>query len=212
MAITAYMMSCAERDAVREQTLRNLRDTDWGEPARIEMDRSTAARRQEHNEETARALLSRAIEEQAEFVLFLEDDLEFNRHLRHNLAVWLPLRQVLPGGHFFASLYNPNVHELSRDRAHAFFVADPEAVYGSQAMLLARVTAWHILDHWGEVPGMADIKMSRLAAQVGPIYYHVPSLVQHAQCPSVWGGTQHCAPDYGAHWKAAATRAILEKL
>jgi len=40
--------------------------------------------------------------------------------------------------------------------------------------------------HWWEVPGMQDIKMSRLAARLCPLHYHMPSLVQHVGFKSAW--------------------------
>jgi len=45
--------------------------------------------------------------------------------------------------------------------------------------VMSRKMAEHFVEHWWEVEGMQDIKMSRLAAQLAPIYYHQPSLVQH---------------------------------
>jgi hypothetical protein len=208
MLFTAYLMSCPGREATREQTLSHLHGTDWGEQPKVEIDQSTAASRQERQEQTALSLLKRAVAEAPEQILFLEDDLEFNRHLRKNLAHWYPLRRTRPGGHFFGALYNPGIRELARHEAHAFFVADPDAVYGSQAFVLSLATARHIVSHWHEVPGMQDIKMSRLAAQVSPIYYHIPSLVQHVGLVSMWGGGQHYAGDYDAGWKAASTTEV----
>jgi hypothetical protein len=196
-------MSCPEREAVRKQTLLHLARSDWGELPRVEIDQSTAPRKQDRQEQTALLLLKKAVAEAAELILFLEDDLEFNRHLRYNLTRWRPLHQRQPDGHFFGSLYNPNIRELARYETQAFFLADPDAVYGSQAFILSLATARYIVDHWHEVPGMQDIKMSRLAARVCPIYYHVPSLVQHVGVVSVWGGTYHSTSDYDADWKAA---------
>ena len=49
---------------------------------------------------------------------------------------------------------------------------------------------------------MQDIKISRLAAQLDePIFYHVPSLVQHVGKRSTWGGKFHFAADYDPLWK-----------
>ena len=198
----AYMLSCDEREETRRQTLANLRATDWRGPLRVELDRTTFARREERQEDTARRLLHSAVAEAPELILFLEDDLRFNLHLRHNLERWHPLSLLREGGHFFGSLYNPNIRELERRPEHAFFIADPQCVYGSQAFVLSLATARHIVEHWREVPGMQDIKMSRLAAQVCPIYYHLPSLVQHVGTQSVWGGHYHWTQDYDEGWKA----------
>jgi len=201
MNITAYMLSCPAREAMREQTLANLAVTDWGETAIVEIDRTTHPRLQERQTETAFRLLQRAIADGPDFFLFLEDDLDFNRALRHNLERWYPLSQVAPGGHFFASLYNPNVRALDQDEGNAFLVADPNSVYGSQAFVISAATARHLVDQWEIHIGMQDIKMSRLAAQVTSIFYHRPSLVQHTGVESAWGGRYHQAVDFQKDWR-----------
>lgn len=201
MHIVAYMMSCAERKSTREQTLANLRLTDWGEEPRVEMDRGLYERNQSRQEDTAYSLLQRAIAERAPLFLFLEDDLEFNSHLRHNLERWRPVHEIPTSGHFFGSLYNPSVQPRWTNTDSAYFVAEPEAVYGSQAFLLSTATAEHIVGHWLDVIGLQDIKMSRLAAQVSDLYYHVPSLVQHVGL-STFGGVQHYTGDFDREWQA----------
>ena len=202
MQIVAYMLSCPARESLRNQTLANLSATDWGEPAIVEIDQTTHVRLQERQSETALRLLERAVQDGAEFFLFLEDDLDFNLFLRQNLQHWYPLQHVSPGGHFFASLYNPGVRQLERDDALAFFVADPNSVYGSQSFVLSAATGRHIVDNWETLIGMQDIKMSRLAARITPIYYHQPSLVQHVGIESAWGGPYHQSLDYRQDWKA----------
>ncbi len=202
MRIAAFMMSCAERQLVREETLRNLSRSDWDGEVAVELDRESAERRQERQETTALRLLERAQVAEADFVLFLEDDLDFNLHLRHNLGHWAPLRDAGPRSHFFGSLYNPNIRIKSQEPARAFFIAEPECVYGSQAFILALPTVGYIVEGWAEVPGMQDIKMSRLAARVCSVYYHAPSLVQHLSVPSVWGGLYHWASDFDPTWRA----------
>jgi len=190
---------------MRQRTLAHFQETDWGSPPEIELDQTDCERRQDRQERTARKLLQHACKAAPDFILFLEDDLEFNRHLRHNLECWQPLIQMMqtqPGGHFFGSLYNPTIPERQRHSELAYFIAEPEAVYGSQAFLLSQATAQYLVEHWEEVPGMQDIKMSRLAARVCPIYYHIPSLVQHVGQASIWGGNYHWANDFSADWKA----------
>jgi hypothetical protein len=204
MEITAYILSCPERELARRQTLENLQATDWLAQPEIEVDNSNYERRQERQERAACRLLHRAIANAPEFILFLEDDLQFNQHLRHNLEHWHPLRQANANDHYFGSLYNPTIRELTRDSNRAFFVADPECVYGSQAFVFSKATARYMAMHWDEVSGMQDIKMSRLAARVCPIYYHTPSLVQHVGVNSVWGGHFHWANDFHSAWKAGA--------
>lgn len=201
MQIVAYMMSCTEREATRDQTLADLRSTDWDDKVRVEVDRALYERSQSRQEDTAYNLLRRAIIDRPPCFLFLEDDLIFNRHLRHNLEHWAPVAEVSSTGYFFGSIYNPSVQPRWTNTDAAYFVAEPDSVYGSQAFLLSLATAEHIVEHWLEVIGLQDIKMSRLAAQVSPIYYHVPSLVQHVGS-TTWGGANHSALDFQPEWKA----------
>jgi hypothetical protein len=200
--IVAYVLSCEARDAVRAETLARLAATNWPGQAVVVLDRTDAVRAQERQERTARRLLEQAAADGTDFVLFLEDDLEFNAYLHHNLSRWSPLRSAGAERHLMASLYNPGVAALEWDRERAFSVAQPELVYGSQAFLLSRATVASVLDGWDTVPGMQDIKISRIAARHGPIHYHRPSLVQHVDAASTWGGPHHWARDYSAWWRA----------
>ncbi|MBV9547965.1 MAG: hypothetical protein JOY61_26625 [Chloroflexi bacterium] len=202
MDIRAYMLSCPEREQVRESTLASLAGTDWGEAPVIELDRSEFARPEERQTQTALRLLERAVMDTAELFLFLEDDLQFNVHLRHNLTHWYPLESLNSSPLFFGSLYNPNIWELERVSSLNFFVAHPDFVYGSQAFVLSREMARYIIEHWSEVIGMQDIKMSRLAARLARIHYHSPSLVQHVGKLSMWGGPYHWTPDFHPTWRA----------
>ncbi|MEO0248443.1 MAG: hypothetical protein ABIN58_02645 [candidate division WOR-3 bacterium] len=202
MKIAAYVMSCPDREEIRLQTLLNLAATDWGEEPYVEIDDTSCVRRQERQEITARKTLEKACADAPDFILFLEDDLQFNRYLRHNLTHWAPLCETDPRSHFFASLYNPTVLALETHHDGAFFRAHPESVYGSQAFLLSLPTARYIVERWDEVPGMQDIKMSRLASRRCPIFYHAPSMVQHLGERSAWGGHYHMARDFAADWKA----------
>jgi hypothetical protein len=209
MNITAHMLSCPEREAIRQQTLARLLATDWDAAPRVEIDGTTFARRQERIDHTTRLLLRSAIAASPDFILLLEDDLDFNRHLRHNLEHWHPLRQVAPGGYFFGSLYNPLVGQVSRRPDLAYFVADPNTVYGGQAVVFSLATARYLEAHWTDEIGMPDIKMPRVAARLSPVHYHVPSLVQHVGAISVWGGRFHAARDFDAGWRAKTIEPAL---
>jgi hypothetical protein len=206
LKITAVMISCGERDGQREQTLRNLAGTDWGStPVFVEMDTTTCSRRQERQTRTSYLALERALGFDAEYVLFLEDDLEFNRYLLQNLRAWRPLRRREVT---LAGLYNPNIGALLIEPTAHLFVADPNRIYGSQCFLLSIDTVRYCVTHWEEVEGMQDIKLSRLAAQLArPIYYHTPSLVQHIGARSVWGGRFHQALDFERDWRCSGRRA-----
>ena len=138
-----------------------------------------------------------------EIFLFLEDDLDFNRHFFYNLAAWTPLQRHSAGSHFFASLFNPGVRFLRSFPDSAYSEASPSSVVGSQAMILSRATARYLVTCWGVEPGpFADRKVSRLAGRVCPLFYHLPSLVQHIGTKSVWGGPFTQASDFDKQWKA----------
>ncbi len=201
MKIQAVMISCAQRKNIREQTLQNLARTDWGKEAvHVQMDVSTAETPQERIEQTSRLALEWGLASGADYLLFLEDDLAFNRHLRHNLACWKPLQN---GEVTLGSLYDPNIGKWQHNKEENWFIADPNTIYGSQAFLVSPEAAAYFLEHWTEVPGMQDIKMPRLAGKLGKaIYYHTPSLVEHVGKQSVWGGHFHQAINYDEGWKA----------
>jgi hypothetical protein len=198
--LMACMISCPERTDMREETLRNLAGTDWGgRPVLVRVDRRAHEDRQRSQVETSLLALKECLKERMDYVLFLEDDLCFNRHLAHNLLHWLPLKE---GAITLAGLYNPNLHEVACDIKNHLLVMASEAVYGSQAFLLSRRAIRFFIKHWEEVEGMQDIRMSRLAGALGgPIYYHAPSLVQHVGKKSVWGGLFHEAIDFDAEWR-----------
>ncbi len=198
--LVACMISCADRQSLREQTLQRLAASDWGDAGlHLELDANRFERRQERQTQTSLLALQHSLDYDADYVLFLEDDLDFNQHLRHNLEHWMPLRQ---GSLALASLYNPGVRELAYDVPNHAAVVSSNAIYGSQAFILPRRTAAYVLRHWDEVEGMQDIKLSRLAGRLPrPIYYHVPSLVQHLGKQSVWGGRFHQALDFAPDWK-----------
>ena len=184
----------------------------------MQLDETTYERRQERQEHNSLAALTTGLNRfpDAEVLLFFEDDIIFNRHLMHNLQRWSPLRNIerLTPGHpqpgarryVFGSLYDPNVRELSCKPDENYFIADPQAVYGSQAFVMSRAMAEHFVSHWWDVQGMQDIKMSRLAALLGPIYYHQPSLVQHVGVVSTWTDDArfHDTKSFDGNFKAKA--------
>lgn len=212
MKLGAVMITCSRRAEVMNQTLNALKETDWDAPVLVIDDRMAIEdkglvvdRPQSRQELVSLYALQRGLEEGWDVILFLEDDLVFNQHLKHNLLSW-----YLLGGEAvrfgMGSLYNPNVAEIARVTNTAF-IADPNAVYGSQAFVLPRSTAEYIVSHWWDVEGMQDIKISRLASRIGYVYYHLPSLVQHVGAQSMWTEDNrfHQCPDFSMTWKATST-------
>jgi len=205
LAIGAYMTTTASRAEVLAETLANLAATDWGAAPVLILDQGLDPDAVQRITLTGRAVLEAGASGPGELFLCLEDDLEFNGSLRHNLERWPPVVAHTPGAHFFGSLYDPDIVPLDApERATATFIAvPPDHVYGSQAWLLSRATARHVLEHWDELSEPFDIRVSRLAGRVTPLWYHMPSLVQHRPVASVWGGRAHRALDYDGGWRAS---------
>jgi len=199
--IIACMISCRQRDALRQQTLSNLTATDWGErPIHIQMDPQQLTSMQERQAHNTWLALTGALKSKADYLLFLEDDLDFNRYLWHNLQHWVPLQKHEV---HLAGLYNPGLPPLAWDVKKNAILVDHQSIFGSQAFLISRSTREFFIRHWNEVEGMQDIKMSRLAGRLGKtIFYHTPSLIQHVGLQSVWGGGFHEASDFDPDWRA----------
>lgn len=198
MKMQAMILTCPERAGVLEETLARLAATDWEDAPRIQRDRSTSDDCRARLTGNAREALGWfSSQNDADHVLLLEDDLEFNAHLRWNLARWSPL---VRGDLDFGSLYNPNIDR--RTQGEDYFAANPDACYGSQAYILSRSAVNLVLREWESIIGMPDIKIPRILGGAGrPLFYHQPSLVQHIGVPSVWGGTSHFAIDFSSDWK-----------
>jgi hypothetical protein len=202
--VRAYVLSCEERADVCAETVADLGQTDWGSAPAVVIDESTAARKIERINDTGLQLLSRAVDESDaddDVFLFCEDDVSFNRSLRHNIVCWGPVVERRADGHLFGSLYNPDVVAPATDGTTAT-VADPCRFYGSQGMLLSITTARSLVEWWDDGAGPLDLRISRLAARWSPLWYHQPSLVQHRAVESTWGGAPHSAVDFSADWQA----------
>lgn len=205
MNIRCYMESCRARDAVRNSTIVDPSATDWNDPPIVELDDPSSELSLERQLLLVLRILRCAVSERAEMILLLEDDLTFNKYLRHNIEGWYPLRQLRQGQHFFASLFNPGVTFHKLLPALAYGEACPRSTLGSQALLLTNSTARYIVTCWGvEAAVHTDVKLRSLAARVCPLFYHVPSLVQHVGRKSTWGGPFRCSNDFDRDWKAKA--------
>ena len=197
------LISGPGREAVRTRTLRRLARTDWGgAPVAVCLDPERFLNRLDSYTHATWLALRESLQTDAEFTLFLGDDLTFNRHLRHNLQAWTLVRER---SLTLGSVYNPGVTDLACDVANNLIVVDPAGTHRSQAFLISRATVQHILKNWKETAASFEVRGPRLAAQLGaPICYHAPSLVQHLGGKSVWGGAKHHAADYHATWRAPA--------
>jgi hypothetical protein len=203
MRFAVRMVSCPERDEVRALTLVSWSATDWGAVPPVQLDRGRQLKVSARIEDTWLEALRAALAEDVEFALIVEDDLEFNRFLRHNLERWPPLRALGSGAlPFFGSLYRTHQRLLWRNPAQRYLMAAPESFWGAQALVISRGTARYLLERWKPGGVAHDLKATRLAAELGPVYCHLPSLVQHRAGPSTWGGIVHQAPDFDGAFRA----------
>jgi len=198
----AFMVSCAERELVREETLDSFRQSDWRLLPRVLLDGEAAGPTWVRICRSWRkALAAAAASPSAQIVLLVEDDILVNRWLRHNLLRWRPLADMREGW-FFGSLYNPHVARILDEPKSSYFWAHPHFVWGSQALLISPKTAAFILARWQNDTSHPDRMMPLIASEMSPIVYHAPSLVDHRDVPSTWGGNRHVARDFDSAWKA----------
>lgn len=203
--IEAFISTTPFRRSVREQTIANLARSDWGAPPTIVIDRGRFTDdRGKGSTDNARHVLETAVQRDTwDVMVFLEDDVDVNRNLRHNLERWPPIVDLARDGYLCGSLYNPNIGSLDPAAdGDTFRIVDPELPYGSQGVVLSRSMVNWILDGWFATRGLGDIRIFHLAARKAPIHYHRPSLIEHQQVPSTWGGVPHTATDFDADFRA----------
>jgi hypothetical protein len=194
------MLTAPGRASLLAQTLRDLHRTDWVAPVCVYQDLAVAQPVENRVVAAARGLLEHAVGCGAQFILFLEDDLRFNRHLAHNLSTWSPLHDVTSTDFFVASLYDPGIRALEYCRSDDYFLADPGCAYGSQALVMSVPSVRDILEHWDEENGFHDFRLFRLGARRCPIHYHVPPLVQHVGSPNSVSGVFDCVQEFDPYW------------
>lgn len=203
MHIAPWMLSCAERAGPRAETLARWARTDWGGPPRVHLDAGEATgdwgrpARARRIVAAFAALLARAAAEDAaaDWLLLLEDDLDFAPHLRAALAAWPPLRDPRC---VLAALYNPCLPPAKEaPSGPTWFITPRESFTGAQALLVRPADAARALAAWDTAAGMQSARLARLlTAEGGRICVHRPSLVQHLAADSAWGARLHTAPDF----------------
>jgi hypothetical protein len=203
LRVAVVMASCAERATLRADTLRRLAAAGWPEKdVLLAIDEGRFDNRVERITHTAWRALRIAWETEADYALLLQDDLELNRHLIHNLRRWSPLaRRDLHIG----SLCNLGHRELTWDVPGCAYLVHPDKVLGAQAILLSRRMLDYCLEHWLSGPAELHLRLGFLAAQARqPFFFHCPSLVQHVGRDRTLGGTFRAAVDFDAAWQSAA--------
>ena len=174
------MISSVTRRESRQQTLKDLSKTDWGDtPLHVFIDDDSKAGAAK--EDCAYLALKASLQRAVDYVLLFEDGLKFNRHLRRNLHNWGPVRL---GSATLASLHNPQVPELALDLRQNVRVVDARALDRSLTFLMSKETVHRFVRAWHSVEGNHSVKISRLGARLrSPVYMHAPSLVQHRSSP-----------------------------
>jgi ADP-heptose:LPS heptosyltransferase len=200
-AICAVLVSSAGRDSIRRTTIANLARTDWQElPLIVECNFSSAVEQIDAQADCALRALKAGLSRACDYVLYLEDDLEFNRNLRHNLCRWKPLRN---GSVTVAGLFNPGCVERACDLEGQARIVAPPAIFGSPALIISRPAAQYIVRNWRRMDGTHARRIGVLAGRFRtPIFFHAPSLAQRVQANGYGNGTAYRAVDFQRHWKA----------
>ncbi len=206
MDLEAFIISCPQREEVRARTVASIAASDWKGGVHVVIDDSppTVPVLQRIGGTWLRALQA-ACASKADCLLLLEDDVEVGRHIRHNLETWKPIVAVRArsgrGYQLYGSLYDPGILPFRCKHSDQYFYAFPHLVWGAQAVVMSPETARLLVARWQSRDEEPDRKMPRIAAAVTPIFYHLPSLVQHVGPASTWGGTHHNARAYDREWR-----------
>lgn len=199
--LEAVMISCVAREHHRERTLKNLSRTDWGDmPLHVESDEGGDADLEERQAHCAFLALRKGLEGGADYLLMFEDELDFNRHIRHNLQRWEPLRnRALTVG----SLFNPHLRERAIDLDRNARIGEPGTAFGSRAFVFSRETVARLVRDWQTVAGAPGARIAQLAAHSrSPVLFHAPSLVQHPGTARNGERRVRQAVDFHADWMA----------
>lgn len=193
-------------------TLARWARTDWPVAPRVHLDPvaeneappwGTSARGTRLTEAFAgmlRAALAEPGEDQ-DWLLLLEDDLEFHPHLARHVTRWAALQDERC---WFASLFNSGVRSRSlADVPVHSFAAESLSYLGSQALLLRRGAAQEALARWDSLTGLQCQRLATLFGPERPLWVHRPSLVQHVAVDSSWGARVKHAVDFDPAWEPA---------
>jgi ADP-heptose:LPS heptosyltransferase len=207
LRLALVMAPSAGRKTLRADTLERLAAIGWpADQVLFAVDERRLATRVDRLTRIAWRALQNALATDADYVLYLEDDLAFNRHLLQNLNRWGPLaRRELHIG----SLCNFGFRELVWDVPGCAYLVDPLRVCGCKAVLLSRQMVEYCLDHWFEGTQDLDLKLGRLAAQAKqPFFFHCPSLVQPIRRSGTADNGFRRAEDFDPVWKSSVKRAF----
>ena len=197
----ACILSFPESTTALRQTLDNLTGTDWADRSvQVLIDEQRFARAEERLVHTAWRALQMGLRSAADYLLLLQDGLEFNMHFFHNLCAWSLLTQQQLT---LASLFNPGLRELARGPAGCDIVIDPRTLASADALLISRRAAGLFLDHWSERSETAGLRMGLLSTRLqDPVFCHSPSLVRRAAPRATLLEDSFQARDFKSAWVA----------
>ncbi len=229
-----HMMTCPSREPMMVDTVERWRALGWPDYISVKVDRfpempgeqwGTPGRMDRLTTVFGKNVIAALNEpgSDEDWMLFLEDDLEFHPLLRELVASWPALEDERC---MMASLFNPSLRWVPDwgliPRA---FAALPGAFLGAQALLLRRGGARWAMERWGSVRGAVsqrlalifggplalsvpgaspELRGSRYSLAPTPIWVHEPSLVQHVGVDSSWGARVQKALDFNPEWRPAA--------
>jgi ADP-heptose:LPS heptosyltransferase len=145
-----------------------------------------------------KALFDEALSGPVDFLLLLQGELIFNRHLFHNLSHWKPTRSRQAA---ISSLYNPDVAEFACDFKNNARVTRRFKPPGKEAILLSAEAARFLRSRAGFIKKPDDLNLTVLARKLKqPVVFHAPSLVQRGDM----NATSEFDPafDFDLDWRA----------
>jgi hypothetical protein len=186
------IITCPARKESLEETFRSYAAADFAHPAVVFLDSGHSADPRLSQMGNSLFAITSMLDLEWEWLLFAEDDVEFNRHIEYNLRTWPLLNS---GDVICGKLYNAEPYPDG-------LILDPFKVAGSQGILLSRDAVKIAIAQWHgfESTVMQDLRIYRILRRV---HAHDPSLVQHRSVPSTWGGLAHTSPTFDINWRRA---------
>lgn len=213
-----FLLSSPQRAESLGKTIASLGQSDWPGTTRITMDEAPevedepwgSVARAMRPTNAFRWMLEAALTEpgaEEEWMLFLEDDLEFHPRFGSLLRSWPVLEDARCP---MASLFNPGLPAAAvqpelpvgfTPQTWRAFAAEPMCFQGAQALPLRRWAIRRALAGWDSVAGVEVDRLRTLLGAMGPIWVHRPSLVQHVATDSSWGARVKRAMDFDPAWR-----------
>lgn len=215
LSVRPMIVASLEREnSVLRDTLSEWGETDWGGPPVVHTaGNAPGAGKHENVDNNYRSMLQRFLTDFDEDVLLsLEDDVHVNRHLRHNLENWDPIKY---GFLLYGTLLNSS-HDgrtglpwyfgspLAVRADRNYQMIDTCNTWGAQAILIRRTVIPLILERWHDRPGGGhpDVKIPWIVQGVSSVVYlHRPSLVEHRRTPSLVQTPPVLAADFDVNWR-----------